>query len=270
MKTVMVISDATGETADRMVRAALLQFSQPDTNVRVYSRVRLESEVEKLIERAADIRALVVFTVVDSAVRDLILKLVNRYNVDAIDLIGALIGKLASFLSSEPAGVPGLLHTIGEDYFRRIEAVEFAVKNDDGAEPRNLPKADIVLVGISRTSKTPLSTYLAQKGLRVANVPLVMGVAPPKELEQVDDSRVYGLVIRPDALVRIRQARLAHLGMPNDSSYGDRAHVQEEINYSRGIFRDHPNWPVIDVTNKAIEETASDILRMYNERVLGH
>ena len=266
MKTVMVISDATGETADRMVRAALLQFDRPDVNVRVFSRVRLESEVEKLFERAAELQALMVFTIVDQGERDLIRKLIERYNVEAIDLIGSLIGKLTSFLGTEPQGIPGLLHSMDEDYFRRIEAVEFAVKNDDGAEPRNLPKADLVLVGISRTSKTPLSTYLAQKGLKVANVPLVLGVEPPPELEQIPEHKVYGLVIRPDTLVRIRQARLKHLGMPGDSSYGDRAHVDQEIQYSRQIFRDHPNWPVIDVTSKAIEETAADILRMYNER----
>jgi len=176
------------------------------------------------------------------------------------------MGKLATFLSSVPSGVPGLLYTIGEDYFRRIEAVEFAVKNDDGAEPRNLPKADLVLVGISRTSKTPLSTYMAQKGLKVANVPLVLGVDPPSELEQVPDSKVYGLVIRPEALEKIRKARLTHLGMPPDSSYGTRKHIEEELEYSRAVFRAHPNWPVIDVTSKAIEETAADILRIYKER----
>ena len=266
MKTVIVMSDATGETAERMVRAALLQFGASAANVRLYSRVRLESEVERIIERAAELRALLVFTVVDNDERDLVWQLVERYNVDAVDLIGTLMGKLTSFLSAEPSGVPGLLHTIGEDYFRRIEAVEFAVKNDDGAEPRNLPKADLVLVGISRTSKTPLSTYLAQKGLRVANVPLVLGVDPPEQLEEVEDHKVYGLIIQPDSLVRIRRARLAHLGMPEDSSYGTRQHINNEIAYSREIFRKRPNWPVIDVTNKAIEETAADILRLYNER----
>jgi regulator of PEP synthase PpsR (kinase-PPPase family) len=266
MKTVIVMSDATGETAERMVRAALLQFGPSPANVRLYSRVRLESEVEKIIERAAEQRALLVFTVVDNDARDLVWQLVGRYNVEAVDLIGGLMSKLSTFLSTEPSGVPGLLHTIGEDYFRRIEAVEFAVKNDDGADPRNLPKADLVLVGISRTSKTPLSTYLAQKGLKVANVPLVLGMDPPAELEQVPEHKVYGLIIQPEALVRIRQARLAHLGMPQDSSYGTPRHVTEEIGYSRKIFREHPNWPVIDVTTKAIEETAADILRIYNER----
>jgi regulator of PEP synthase PpsR (kinase-PPPase family) len=266
MKTIMVISDATGETAERMVRAAVLQFGEMPVNVRVYSRVRLESDVESIIERAAELRALIVYTVVNREERDLIMHLVERHNVESVDLIGALMAKLSVFLAAEPSGVPGLLHVIGEDYFRRIEAVEFAVKNDDGAEPRNLPKADLVLVGVSRTSKTPLSTYLAQKGLRVANVPLVLGVDPPRELEEVDEYKVYGLIIRPEALVRIRQNRLAHLGMPQDSSYGSRRHIEDELAYSREIFRNHPNWPVIDVTSKAIEETAADILRLYKER----
>jgi regulator of PEP synthase PpsR (kinase-PPPase family) len=265
MKTVMIISDATGETAERMVRAATLQFSEP-VQIRLHSRVRLESELEQILEKAAELRALVVFTVVNAEERELINKLVERYNLETVDLIGALISKLAMFLGSAPAGVPGLLHSITDDYFRRIEAVEFAVKNDDGAEPRNLPKADLVLVGISRTSKTPLSTYLAQRGLKVANVPLVLGVDPPEELSQVDDRKVFGLIVQPDMLMRIRQARLSHLGMPQDSSYGQRAHIDNEIAYSREIFRKHANWPVIDVTNRAIEETAADIMRIYQER----
>ena len=269
MKTVMIISDATGETAERMVRAATLQFTDVPINVRTYSRVRLETECEQLIEKAAELKALVVFTVVNAEERDLLAKLVERHDVQSVDLIGALIGKLGSFLGAAPAGVPGLLHTISEDYFRRIEAVEFAVKNDDGAEPRNLPKADLVLVGISRTSKTPLSTYLAQRGLKVANVPLVLGIDPPEELAQVDERKVFGLIIQPDTLMHIRQARLKHLGMSNDAEYGKRQHINTEIAYSREIFRKHPNWPVIDVTNRAIEETAADILRIYQERMSG-
>jgi regulator of PEP synthase PpsR (kinase-PPPase family) len=266
MRTVVVISDATGDTAERVVRAALLQFNVP-CNVRVYSQVRLESEVEKIVERAADMKALVVFTLVNPAERELLWKLCDRMNVEAVDLIGSLMGKMANFLSAQPSGVPGLLHAISEEYYRRIEAVEFAVKNDDGSEPRNLPKADLVLVGISRTSKTPLSTFLAmQKGLRVANVPLVLGVEPPAELDQIDPNKVYGLVIQPDALVRIRQARLAHLGMPPDSSYGMRDHIQKESGFAQEIFRRHPDWPIIDVTAKAIEETAADILRIQQKR----
>src|SRR5829696_7454372 len=266
MRTVVVISDATGDTAERVVRAALLQFKDVPCNVRLYSHVRLESEVEEIIGRAAELHALVVFTLVNPAERELLWKLCDRLNVEAVDLIGHLMAKMALYLGVQPQGVPGLMHTISEDYYRRIEAVEFAVKNDDGAEPRNLPKADLVLVGISRTSKTPLSTYLAQRGLKVANVPLVLGIDPPEELSRVDERRVFGLIVQPDMLMRIRQARLSHLGMPQDSSYGQRAHIDNEIAYAREIFRKHANWPVIDVTNRAIEETAADILRIYTER----
>jgi regulator of PEP synthase PpsR (kinase-PPPase family) len=270
MRTVVVISDATGDTAERVVRAALLQFKDVPCNVRLYSQVRLESEVEKIIERAADLKALVVFTLVNPAERELLWKLCDRLNVEAVDLIGSLMGKMASFLGAQPSGVPGLLHTLSEEYYRRIEAVEFAVKNDDGSEPRNLPKADLVLVGISRTSKTPLSTFLAQqKGLRVANVPLVLGVEPPAELEAVDAFKVFCLTIQPEMLVKIRQARLLHLGMPADSSYGMREHIQKESAYAQQIFRKHPDWPVIDVTGKAIEETAADILRIQKQRANG-
>jgi len=266
MRTVVVISDATGDTAERVVRAALLQFKDVPCNVRLYSQVRLESEVETIIERAADLKALVVFTLVNPAERELLWKLCDRLNVEAVDLIGSLMGKMANFLGAQPSGVPGLLHTLSEEYYRRIEAVEFAVKNDDGAEPRNLPKADLVLVGISRTSKTPLSTFLAQKGLKVANVPLVLGIDPPQELFAIDQERIFGLTIKAEALLQIRQARLKHLGMPADTSYGQRDHIAQEITYAQSIFRQNPSWPVIDITGKAVEETAADILRIKKDR----
>ncbi len=265
MKSVFVISDATGETAERMVQAAARQF-ETSLAIQTFSNVRLSAEIEEIVGSAAEEKALVVFTVVNEDARDLLLKHLAERDIESIDLMGALMGKLSSSLDAEPSGVPGLLHTIGEDYFRRMEAVEFAVKNDDGAEPRNLPKADLVLVGISRTSKTPLSTYLAQRGLKVANVPLVLGIDPPEELAQVPDHKVYGLTIRTEALAQIRQARLKHLGMPRDSSYGSFGHIDDEIAYARNIFRENPEWPVIDVTNKAIEETAADILRLRKRR----
>ena len=265
-KTIVVISDATGDTAEKIVRAALHQFQDSGRSIRVYSRVRLQSEMEQIVERATELGALVVFTMVNANTREILSDVCRENRVDAVDLMGGLMARMATYLGQQPLGVPGLLHSIGEEYFRRIEAVEFAVKNDDGSEPRNLPKADLVLVGISRTSKTPLSTYLAQKGLRVANVPIVLGVAPPAELGQVDARKVYGLTIVAESLVKIRQARLEHLGMPSDSSYATRDHILHEIDYAKAIFREHPDWPIIDVTAKAIEETAADILRLHKQR----
>jgi regulator of PEP synthase PpsR (kinase-PPPase family) len=265
-RPIFVLSDATGETAEKVVRAALLQFSNVPTTLRMYTRVRLEAEMRGIIARAKQEGALLVFTVVSTSHRELLRRICDEENVDAVDLIGTLMAKLSSYLGAQPKGVPGLLHALGDEYFRRIEAVEFTVRNDDGREPRNLPKADLVLVGISRTSKTPLSTFLAQKGFKVSNVPLVLGIDPPAELFQIDQEKIFGLTIKADSLLQIRQARLKHLGMPPETSYGQREHISQEIAYAQGIFRQHPSWPIIDVTGKAIEETTADIMRIKKDR----
>ena len=265
-RQIFILSDATGETAEKVVRAALLQFHATPAQIRVFPRVRFEQEVRQIVAQAKERRALLVFTVVSNAHRDLLRRLADQANLEAVDLIGTLMGKLSDFLEAQPRGVPGLLHTVSDEYFRRIEALEFTVRNDDGREPRNLPKADIVLVGISRTSKTPLSTFLAQKGYKVSNVPLVLDLPAPAELFQIDQEKIFGLTIRIEELLRIRQARLRHLGMGDDSSYAQRDHVQREIAFAQSIFRQHPVWPVIDMTGKAIEETAADILRIKKDR----
>jgi regulator of PEP synthase PpsR (kinase-PPPase family) len=262
---VFIVSDATGETAEKTVRAALLQFTLP-VQLRLYSRVRESDEMRAIVERARDLSALLVYTLANAQQREFLRLQCEEKGVSAVDLIGALMAKLSMFLNAQPTGVPGAQHAVTEEYYRRIEAVEFTVKNDDGREPRNLPKADLVLVGVSRTSKTPLSTFLAQKGIKVANVPLVLGIEPPVELYQIDQHKIFGVTIQLDALVQIRQARLKHLGMPADTSYGLRDHVREELSYAQEIFRQHPEWPIVDVTNKAIEETASDILRIKKDR----
>jgi regulator of PEP synthase PpsR (kinase-PPPase family) len=265
-RLVFVISDATGETAEKVVRAALLQFAGVPVQIRMYTRVRLEAEMRSIVGRAKSLHALVVFTVVSNAHREILRALCDEENVDAVDLIGTLMAKLTGFLGEQPRGVPGLLHTVSDEYFRRIEAVEFTVRNDDGKEPRNLPKADLVLVGVSRTSKTPLSTFLAQKGFKVSNVPLVLGIPAPDELFTIDQEKIFGLTIRPEALSQIRQARLKQLGMPPETSYGQRDHIAQEISYAQQIFREHPQWPIMDITGKAVEETAADIMRIKKDR----
>jgi hypothetical protein len=265
-RLVFVISDATGETAEKVVRAALLQFSGVPVQIRMYTRVRLEAEMRSIVGRAKSNHALVVFTVVSNAHREILRALCDEENVDAVDLIGTLMAKLTGFLGEQPRGVPGLLHTVSDEYFRRIEAVEFTVRNDDGKEPRNLPKADLVLVGVSRTSKTPLSTFLAQKGFKVSNVPLVLGIPAPEQLFQIDQEKIFGLTIKPEALSLIRQARLRHLGMPADTSYAQRDHIAQEISYAQQIFREHAQWPIMDITGKAVEETAADIMRIKKDR----
>jgi regulator of PEP synthase PpsR (kinase-PPPase family) len=265
-KRIDVLSDSTGETAEKVVRAAMLQFPHSGAHIRVHTRVRTKEAVRPILERAANEGALIVFTVVSPELREYIHAASYELKVEALDLIGSLIGKLSTFLDRQPINMPSGMLPLSDEYFRRIEAVEFTVKSDDGKEPRNFKKADLVLVGVSRTSKTPLSTILAQRGLKVANLPLVLGVATPPELEEASQERIVGLTIGLDPLVEIRKARLKQLGLSVDASYGLRDQVKEELEYAQRIFRAHPHWPVIDVTGRAIEETAVIILESLKER----
>jgi hypothetical protein len=261
-----VLSDSTGETAEKVVRAALLQFPQAGAQIRLHTRVRTKEVARPVVERCAREGALLVFTVVSPELREFVHGMTAELKIESIDVIGALIGKLGTFLDREPINLPSALLPLSDEYFRRIEAVEFAVKSDDGKEPRNFKKADIILVGVSRTSKTPLSTILAQRGLRVANLPLVLGVSPPPELTEAPQDRVVGLTIGIEQLCEIRQARLRHLGMPGETNYAMREHVRQELEFANNLFGKHPEWPVIDVTGRAIEETAVIILEAMKER----
>ena len=265
-RSIDVLSDSTGETAEKVVRAALLQFPESGAQVRLHTRVRTKEAARPVLERAAQERSLVVFTVVSPELREYLHATSHELHVEALDLIGSLIGKLGTYLERQPINTPSSMLPLSDEYFRRIEAVEFTVKSDDGKEPRNFKKADIVLVGVSRTSKTPLSTILAQRGLKVANLPLVLGVETPPELEEANQDRIVGLTIELDTLIEIRKARLKQLGMPVDTSYGLRDQVKEELDYAQRIYRAHPSWPIIDVTGRAIEETAVIILDALRDR----
>lgn len=265
-KLIDIVSDSTGETAEKVVRAAMLQFPHSGAQIRMHTRIRTKDAARPVLERAAKDGALVVFTVVSPELREFIHSQSYELKIEALDLIGSLIGRLTTFLDREPINTPSSMLPLSDEYFRRIEAVEFTVKSDDGKEPRNFRKADLVLVGVSRTSKTPLSTLLAQRGLKVANLPIVLGIAPPPELEDAPQERVVGLTIEINQLVEIRKARLKQLGMPIDASYGLADQVKAELDYARSIFDKHKHWPVIDVTGRAIEETAVIILESLKER----
>ncbi|MCA9601069.1 MAG: kinase/pyrophosphorylase, partial [Myxococcales bacterium] len=252
-KVIFVVSDSTGETAERVVRAALLQYPNDRVKVRVFTRVRDEQAVRECLTKAGELGAMVVFTIVSPELREFFHSFAHDNRVEAVDVIGGLIHKVGSFLEAQPINIPTAQMPLSEEYFRRVEAIEFAVKSDDGREPRNFRKADLVLVGVSRTSKTPLSTYLAGRGLRVANLPLVLGVQPPKEIFEVPEDRIVCLSLDLDKLLEIRKKRLAQLGMPEDANYGLRDHVRAELEFANGIFREHPGWHVIDVSGRAIE-----------------
>ena len=264
---ILAVSDSTGETALQMSRAGLAQFGPyEESSLHLVPNVRTEEALAAVVKQAAELGAMVVYTLVGPELRAHMKMLLDAHDVRSVDLIGPLIARMSRHLERRPLYVPGLGHELDEDYFRRVEAVEFAVKNDDGRHPGNLHKADIVLVGVSRTSKTPLSNYIAHRGYRVANVPIVLGVPLPNELDDVDPERVFGLSIEPSVLMKIRRERMEALRMNPDSDYGDIRHIRREAAWSRKIFRAHPEWTVINITRKAVEETASMIIETYRER----
>lgn len=263
---IYVVSDSTGETAERVTRATLLQFPDHSVRLKLERRVRDRRALSAILESASMQEAMVVFTLVRPELRDHFNQEAAKLGVRHVDVIGSMISQIGHYLEADPVNIPTAEMPLSQEYFRRVEAIEFAVKSDDGKEPRNLHKADLVLVGVSRTSKTPLSTYLAGRGLKVANVPLVLDVAPPNELYELPGYRVVGLTVDVDKLIDIRRQRLQQLGMPPDVNYGVRGHVKAEIEHAHGIYRDNPEWMVVDVTNCAIEETATIILEALRER----
>ncbi|MFT7582443.1 MAG: regulator of PEP synthase PpsR (kinase-PPPase family) [Myxococcota bacterium] len=265
-KAIYIISDATAETAERVLRAALIQFKGVAPEIRIFSLLRKDELIDEALKQAALARALVIYTMVNPAQRARLEGKAKLYQLETVDLIGQLMGRLTQFLGAEPTGNPGL-PSLNKDYFDRIEAVEFAVKHDDGQAAKGLKDADLILVGLSRTSKTPLSTYLAQKGLKAANVPIVLGLPLPHELDLVDQHKVFGLTINIGALIRIRRERLKALNMPVDTDYARRDHIVRELQYGRQIFAAHPQWPVVDVSERAIEETAAILLRIREQRL---
>jgi regulator of PEP synthase PpsR (kinase-PPPase family) len=264
---VFVVSDATGGTAEAAAKAALAQFtSLGEARVRLFPHVRDRSAIETILAAAQLQGALVVYTLVEPDLRGVMLEIADDLDVPSFDLLGPLVTRLAQHLGRAPLAVPGLGHTTDAEYFRRIDAVEFTVRQDDGKEPRNLRRADLCVLGISRSGKTPLSHYIAQRGYKVANVPIVLDVPLPPEIEEVDPKRVFGLLIEPVQLMRIRQTRMETLGMSPESDYGGMTHIRRELDYARRLYDAHPGWTVIDITRKAVEETAATVLQAYRER----
>jgi len=259
---IFVVSDGTGETAADTVRAAMLQFHSR-WRMRKYGDVRSAAQARVVIQEAAEADALVVFTLVNRDAAQALRDHGARQGVPTVDLLGPLIANIAEHLHLEPRLEPGLLHGFSDEYFKRIEAVEFAVRHDDGANLHTLHQADLVLVGPSRTSKTPLSMYLAQRGLKTGNVPVVPGLEPPRELLELARRKVFGLLADAERLVTIRRARVRGLGAGSSFDYAEPEAVERELAAARRLFLQR-GWRVIDITGRAVEETASRILELHH------
>jgi regulator of PEP synthase PpsR (kinase-PPPase family) len=268
-RSLFVVSDGTGDTAERVSRAALRQFGSAQVAVSVFSNVTDRTTLERILRQAADQGAFVVSSLVSADQRELAHELSRAFRILQVDVLGPVITSLSGWFGEAPVSQPGLMHRADAAYFRRIEAVEFTVKVDDGKEPRMLERADIVLVGVSRTSKTPLSVFLAYKGFKVANVPLVLDRDPPDQLFAVDPRKVFALTIDADSLVAIRRQRLQSMGVREATNYGQMDYILAELEQADELFRRNRQWTVVNVTNKALEETAAAILSYVQERGLG-
>ena len=263
---VYVVSDATGGTARRVVDAALLQFKNASVEVEQVPGVRTLEEVKSLVKKAARTRGTIVHTLALPDLRRVMLTEGRRRHVVTIDLMGPLLSRLSETLELAPLAQPGLLHQLDESYFERVGAMDFAVRHDDGRNSGNLAQADLVLVGVSRTSKTPISIFLAYRGWRVANVPIIANIELPPGLARVDRRRVIALTIQPERLVKLRRARQNRMGRGLSMGYARIEHVQQELDWAELILR-RKRWPTIDVTNKSIEECAAEIIALQGRRI---
>ncbi|MFO8060327.1 MAG: pyruvate, water dikinase regulatory protein [Bacillota bacterium] len=261
--TVYVVSDSIGETAESVARAAISQFEMNSEQVRVerIPFVHSHERVDEALERVdRDEKTLIVYTLVVSEVREYIEERCSQEGIPTVDIMGPLMRVLCSVLGRGPRQEPGIIHRMDDRYFRRVAAVEFAVRYDDGREPRGFLKADVILTGVSRTSKTPVCMYLAHREYRAANYPLAPEVEPARELFLVRD-RVIGMTIAAEQLQVIRRERMRRLGLTRPSNYDDLGRIRQELRYAASLFREL-DCPVIDVTNKAVEETATTVLEI--------
>jgi [pyruvate, water dikinase]-phosphate phosphotransferase / [pyruvate, water dikinase] kinase len=264
---IIIVSDGTGETATSVARAAMIQFDNRDAYFTRYKNVRTSEQIEAIFEEAAIHHDIILYTIVSPDLRKVISDYSMKKHVPSLDLLGPVLTILSNFFHSEPTAIPGKLHKVDEEYFKRVAAMEFTLNHDDGKNYSSLHLCDIVLLGISRTSKTPLSMYLSLNGIKVVNIPLVPGIDLPMELKSIDQRKIFGLTIDPVALHEIRQKRLNRLGQTNSSNdYGDMSKVMDEVEWANKIFKENKRWPVINVTGKAVEETAAEILKILDMR----
>lgn len=267
---IIIISDGIGDTAREMADAVLSQFDQEelDLNFIRYMNVRSQGQLDAVFFRNDLDRSLILYTVVDQELNSYLVKKAIDAKVKYYDLIGPVLKVFEDFFHISPRFSPGVLHAVNDDYYERVSAMEFTLQNDDGKNLSNLDEADVVLVGISRTSKTPLSIYLSQKySAKVVNIPLVKGTRVPEELYKIDHKKIFALTISPYALHEIRKNRLERLGVKEyPSNYADMASIIDEVEWANQIFKENRKWPLFDVTGKAIEETAAEIMEIFARR----
>lgn len=262
-----LVSDSTGETLITVARAAAAQYEGISAIEHVYPLVRSTTQLERVVSEIETAPGIVLYTLVDQELAGRLEEACRNSGSPHLSVLAPVHALLQSYLGAHSTARPGAQHMLNADYFKRIDAMNFTLLHDDGQLPADVEEADVVLVGVSRTSKTPTAVYLANRGLKTANVPLVPGIPPPSALEAARKPLVVGLVASPDRIVQIRQNRLLSLRADDDTAYVDRDAVAEEVAFSRRLCARH-GWPMIDVTRRSIEETAAAILDLYRDHRL--
>jgi [pyruvate, water dikinase]-phosphate phosphotransferase / [pyruvate, water dikinase] kinase len=265
-----LLSDSTGETLENIAKAALAQFDDAEHVVKhFWPMVRSESHLERILADVAANPGLVLFTLVNRDTRRKLEQRCLALNLPAIPALDTVTDALSTFLGQQAQARPGRQHIMDAAYFARVEAIHFTIAHDDGINWEHWEEADILLAGVSRTSKTPTSIYLANRGYKTANIPIVPASPPPESLYSLKHPLVVGLITNTERLIQVRRNRLLSLNQTPDTDYVDPGRVKEEVAYARRMFADN-DWPVIDVTRRSIEESAAAIINLFNARDLGH
>jgi [pyruvate, water dikinase]-phosphate phosphotransferase / [pyruvate, water dikinase] kinase len=263
-----LLSDSTGETLEMLAKSALSQFEGVETIRHFWPMVRSEGHLARTLEEIASNPGLVLFTLASSAMRVTLETRCTALGLPVVAVLDPVLMALSSILGKTAAARPGQQHSLDAAYFARVEAIQFTIAHDDGLNSENWEEADIVLAGVSRSSKTPTSIYLANKGYKTANIPIVVESPPPHSLYSLRHPLVVGLVTSPDRLVQIRRNRLLSLNQTPDTDYVDQDAVVRETAFAKRMFADN-GWPVIDMTRRSIEEAAAAIITIHNERQAG-
>jgi [pyruvate, water dikinase]-phosphate phosphotransferase / [pyruvate, water dikinase] kinase len=260
-----LISDATGETLNTVARAAAAHYADFQPLEHIYALVRTPRQLQRALIEIERQPGIVLFTIVDQPLRVQLEEYCGRLGIPCISILDPVIASLAAYLNAQSRPQIGRQHALNAEYFRRIDALNFTMMHDDGQNAANLDKADVVLVGISRTSKTPTSIYLANRGVKAANVPIVPGIALPKDLLNASKPLIVGLIASTERIAQIRRHRLLTLKEHRETAYVDKMAITNELVYMRKICSMH-GWPIIDVTRRSIEETAAAVLNMLADR----
>ncbi|RIV86548.1 pyruvate, water dikinase regulatory protein [Aurantiacibacter zhengii] len=260
-----LLSDSTGETLEMLAKAALAQFGDADVQRHFWPMVRSVQHLERIVTDLKANPGLVLYTLSNEATRDRLEEFCRKEALPHVAALDPVVEALEERLGQEAHGRPGGKNKMDEAYFKRVDAIQFTIAHDDGISWENWEQADMVLAGVSRTSKTPTSIYLANRGFKVANIPLVVESPPPDLLFKLKNPMVVGLTTAPTRLIQIRRNRLLSLNEKTETSYVDEENVNKEVAFARRMFADN-GWPVIDVTRRSIEETAAAIIKLYQER----